>query len=205
MKTTFVEKIFNALAGTIVFKKPDIVLTHDMGISHQTLSYHAKPGMVIVGTDNNTCAAGAFNAMALEIEYTEVAELEKKEEISFRVPESIKITLTGKLQEEVDAKDLSQYIIGMIGSAGANYMSIEYHGEGVSTLSIPERMTIANMATEMGAMNAVFPHDDVLADFYGEPAVEGLWADEGANYAREIDIDLDTIERSTTSPHCPKN
>ncbi len=66
----------------------------------------------------------------------------------------------------------------MIGSDGANYMSIEYHGEGVKTLNISDRMTIANLASEMGAKNAVFPADEVLDKFFGEK-VKGVWADEG--------------------------
>ena len=73
----------------------------------------------------------------------------------------------------------------MIGSDGANYMSIEYHGDGVRTLNISDRMTIANLASEMGAKNAVFPADEVLDEFFGEK-INGIWADEGAKYFSEI-------------------
>ena len=89
----------------------------------------------------------------------------------------------------------------MIGSDGANYMSIEYHGEGVKTLNISDRMTIANLASEMGAKNAVFPADEVLAAFYGKTKVEGVWADENANFAREIHIKLDDIFPVVAIPH----
>jgi len=259
---TFVEKIFDAEKGSVVFKKPNIVLTHDntasikktfekmggakisdpnqllvvldhnapptsakiasqyqeirdivneqgiskfydagKGICHQIMSYHAEPGMVIVGSDSHTCTAGAFNAMAAGIDRTEAAGIWKRGETWFRVPESIKITLTGKLKEGVYAKDLSLWIIGMIGSAGANYMSIEYHGEGVKTLGMSERMTIANLASEMGAKNAVFPPDEVLADFYGKEQVEGIWADENAQYAKTIDINLENIFPLVAAPH----
>ncbi len=262
MKRTFVEKIFNAEKGSTVFRKPDIVLTHDntasirktfekmggekvanpdqllivldhnapptsaklasqyeeirnivrsegvkkfydagKGICHQIMSYHAEPGMVIVGSDSHTCTAGAFNAMAAGIDRTEAAGIWKRGETWFRVPESIKITLHGKLQKGVYAKDLSLWIIGMIGSAGANYMSIEYHGEGVKSLGISERMTIANLASEMGAKNAVFPPDEVLAAFYGKDSVEGVWADEGAEYVREIEINLDDVFPVVAAPH----
>ncbi|MCF6240640.1 MAG: 3-isopropylmalate dehydratase large subunit [Bacteroidales bacterium] len=262
MKRTFVEKIFNAEKGATVFRKPDIVLTHDntasirktfekmggqkvadpnqllivldhnapptsaklasqyeeirnivrsegikkfydagKGICHQIMSYHAEPGMVIVGSDSHTCTAGAFNAMAAGIDRTEAAGIWKRGETWFRVPESIKITLHGKLQKGVYAKDLSLWIIGMIGSAGANYMSIEYHGEGVKTLGISERMTLANLASEMGAKNAVFPPDEVLAAFYGKDSIEGVWADEGAEYVREIEINLDEIFPVVAAPH----
>lgn len=262
MGKTFVEKILNAPAGAIVFRKPDIVLTHDntasikktfekmggmkvfdpdqllivldhnapptesklatqyqevrdivkaqgisnfydvgKGICHQIMSYHAMPNQIIVGSDSHTCTAGAFNALAAGIDRTESAGLWKRGETWFLVPESIKITLKGKLQPCVYAKDLSLYIIGMIGSDGANYMSIEYHGEGVKTLSISERMTLANLASEMGAKNAVFPADDVLAKFYGKEKIDGTWADTDAKYFSEIEIDLGKIVPLVAAPH----
>ncbi len=263
MGKTFVEKIFGAETGAIVFKKPDIVLTHDntasikntfekmggekvadpnqllivldhnapptnaklatqyqtvrdivkaqgvekfydagKGICHQIMSYHAEPGMIIVGSDSHTCTAGAFNAMAAGIDRTEAAGIWKRGETWFRVPETLKITLTGKLPENVYAKDISLWIIGMIGSDGANYMSIEYHGDGVKTLSIAQRMTLANLASEMGAKNAVFPPDEVLADFYGGKLPNNpIWADEDANYAKEITINLDELFPVVAAPH----
>jgi len=258
---TFVEKIFGSEKGSIVFKKPDIVLTHDntvsiektfkkmggeniydseqllivldhnapptnaklandyqrirdfadeqgvkrfydvgSGICHQIMANHAKPQMVIVGSDSHTCTAGAFNAFAAGIDRTESAGLWKQGETWFRIPESIKIILNGKLPEGVFAKDLSLWIIGMIGSSGADYMSIEYHGEGVKTLSISDRMTIANLASEMGAKNAVFPADDVLFDYLGEE-VEGCWADDDAVYSREITINLSDLFPVVAAPH----
>ena len=259
---TFVEKIFDAECGSIVFKTPDIVLTHDntasikktfekmggdkvfdpnqlliildhnapptnaklatqyqevrdivkyqgidkfydagKGICHQIMSYHAEPGMVIVGSDSHTCTAGAFNAMAAGIDRTEAAGLWKRGETWFRVPETMKVTLKGKLNPGVYAKDISLWIIGMINSDGADYMSIEYHGEGVKTLTISQRMTLANLASEMGAKNAVFPADKVLADFYEKDSIGGVWADEGAKYAKEIEIDLSEIYPLVAAPH----
>jgi len=120
--------------------------------------------MIIVGSDSHTCTAGAFNAFSAGIDRTETAGLWKQGETWFRVPESIKITLKGKLNAGVYAKDIALWIIGMMGSDGADYMSIEYHGEGLKTLSIADRMTIANLASEMGAKNAVFPADEILWD-----------------------------------------
>jgi len=258
---TFVEKIFNAEKGSIVFKKPDIILTHDntasiantfkkmggekvadpdqllivldhnapptsakianqyqsirdivkeqgvekfhdvgKGICHQIMAQYAKPQMIIVGSDSHTCTAGAFNAFAAGIDRTESAGLWKQGETWFRVPDSIKITLKGKLPEGVYAKDLSLWIIGMIGSSGADYMSIEYHGDGVKTLDVSERMTIANLASEMGAKNAVFPADEVLQKYLGEK-YNGVWADEDAVYAKEIEIDLKELFPVVAAPH----
>lgn len=258
---TFAEKILGAETGSIVFKKPDIVLSHDntasiestfkkmngqkvadpdqilivldhnapptneklandyqkirniaksqgikkfhdvgKGICHQLMSIYAKPNMIIVGSDSHTCTAGAFNAFAAGIDRTETAGLWKQGETWFRVPESVKITLKGKMMKGVYAKDLALWIIGMIGSSGADYMSIEYHGEGVKSLSISDRMTIANLASEMGAKNAVFPADEILMNFLGEK-VAGTWADDDANYFKEIEIDLNSIFPVASCPH----
>jgi homoaconitate hydratase family protein/3-isopropylmalate dehydratase small subunit len=170
------------------------------GICHQIMSYHARPGMLIVGSDSHASTAGAFNSFAAGIDRTESAGIWKRGETWFRVPESIKISLSGRLQENVSAKDLALWIIGMIGSDGANYMSIEYHGDGVKTLNISDRMTIANLASEMGAKNAVFPADEMLDKFYGEKT-NGIWADDGARYFSEINIELDEIFPVVAAPH----
>jgi homoaconitate hydratase family protein/3-isopropylmalate dehydratase small subunit len=170
------------------------------GICHQIMSYHARPGMLIVGSDSHASTAGAFNSFAAGIDRTESAGIWKRGETWFRVPESIKISLSGRLQENVSAKDLALWIIGMIGSDGANYMSIEYHGDGIKTLNVSDRMTIANLASEMGAKNAVFPADEMLDKFYGEKTT-GIWADDGAKYFSEINIDLDEIFPVVAAPH----
>jgi homoaconitate hydratase family protein/3-isopropylmalate dehydratase small subunit len=157
--------------------------------------------MVITGRDSHTCTAGAFNAMAVGIDRTEAAGLWKRGETWFRVPESMKVILNGKLPEGVYAKDISLWIIGMIGSDGANYMSIEYHGEGVKTLGISDRMTLANLASEMGAKNAVFPPDEVLAEFYGKKTIDGIWADQDAHYLKTIEINLNELFPVVAAPH----
>lgn len=188
-------------------REQGITKFHDAGdgICHQLMSYYAKPGMIIVGSDSHTSTAGAFNAMAAGIDRTESAGLWKKGETWFRVPESMKIVLTGKLNKGVYAKDLSLWIIGKIGTDGANYMSIEYHGEGVKTLSVSERMTIANLASEMGAKNAVFPADEVLAKHLGTDKVNGVWADADAHYEKVMEINLSDIFPVVAAPHSPEN
>lgn len=256
------EKVLGAPAGAIVFRKPDLILTHDntssifktfqkmggekvvdpgqllivldhnapptsaelatqyqairdiakqqgiekfydvgRGICHQIISYHARPGMIIVGSDSHTCTAGAFNSMAAGIDRTESAGIWKKGETWFRVPESMKVILKGRLRPGVYAKDVSLWIIGMIGSDGANYMSMEFHGEGVTTLGISERMTLANLASEMGAKNAVFPADGVLKDFLGTGSPDAVWADPDASYDKEIEIDLGRVMPLVAAPH----
>jgi homoaconitate hydratase family protein/3-isopropylmalate dehydratase small subunit len=170
------------------------------GICHQLMSYHARPGMIITGSDSHTSTAGAFNAMAAGIDRTESAGIWKRGETWFLVPESMKITLTGRLREGVYAKDLALWIIGMIGSDGANYLSVEFHGDGVKTLSISDRMTIANLASEMGAKNAVFPVDDVARSFFKED-IPGIWADTDAVYVKEITINLEEVFPVIAAPH----
>lgn len=258
---TFVEKVFGAPQGAIVFKRPDLILTHDnsasirntfeqmggtfvndpdrlvivldhnapptnagvantyqsirdfvkqqgiqkfhdagSGICHQLMANYSRPGMVIVGSDSHTCTAGAFNSLAAGIDRTEAAGLWLRGETWFRVPETLKITLTGSLNQGVYAKDLSLWIIGILGSAGANYMSIEYHGEGVESLTVADRMTLANLASEMGAKNAVFPADHILNKFLGED-IPGIWADEDALYTRKIEVDLNEVYPLVAAPH----
>jgi len=189
-----------------VVKEQGIKKFHDAGrgICHQIMSQYARPKMLVVGSDSHTCTAGAFNALAAGIDRTEAAGLWKKGETWFRVPESIKITLSGKLPKGVYAKDISLWIIGMIGADGANYMSIEFHGDGVKTLSLSERMTLANLASEMGAKNAVFPSDEVLENFLGEK-IAGIWADSDANYFKEIEIDLSKLMPLVACPHQVEN
>jgi 3-isopropylmalate/(R)-2-methylmalate dehydratase large subunit len=190
----------------------DIVIRHGItkfydagkGICHQVMSYHARPGMLIVGSDSHTSTAGAFNSFAAGIDRTESAGIWKRGETWFRVPESIKVYLRGQLRENVSAKDLALWIIGMTGSDGANYMSVEYHGEGVKSLNVSDRMTLANLASEMGAKNAVFPADEVLSEFYNE-LVTGIWADNDARYFSEIEIDLNNIFPVVSAPHNVNN
>ncbi|MCX6233633.1 MAG: aconitase/3-isopropylmalate dehydratase large subunit family protein [Bacteroidetes bacterium] len=258
---TFAEKMLGAGAGVIVFKKPDIVMSHDNtasiektfqkmggtkvaypgqllfildhnappassklandyqrirdiaaeqgvkkfhdvgdGICHQLMSLYARPGMIIVGSDSHTSTAGAFNAFAAGIDRTETAGLWKQGETWFRVPESLKITLKGKLSKGVYAKDVALWIIGMIGSSGADYLSVEFHGEGVLTLTIADRMVLANLASEMGAKNAVFPCDEVLQQWIGRKTA-GIWADSDAHYKKEMTINLGDVYPVVAAPH----
>jgi len=202
------EKLANDYSTIRTFaREQGITKFHDAGdgICHQIMSNYAKPGMIIVGSDSHTSTAGAFNAMAAGIDRTESAGLWKKGETWFRVPESMKIVLKGKLNKGVYAKDLSLWIIGKIGTDGANYMSIEYHGEGVKTLSISERMTITNLASEMGAKNAVFPADEVLAKHLGTDKLNGVWADDDAHYEKVMEINLSEIFPVVAAPHSPEN
>lgn len=165
----------------------------DKGICHQVVTEYLHGGDVVVGSDSHTCTAGAFNCFAVGLNKTETAYLWKNGKMWFRVPESIKITLTGKLREGVYAKDVALWIMGMLREENVEYKSVEYHGEGVNTLTLADRMTIANVSAEMGVKNSVFPPDDVLADYFGDYAVKGVWADAGAVYDKEFEVKLDEV------------
>lgn len=180
------------------------------GICHQLMSNHVLPGMLVVGSDSHTCTSGAFSTFAAGIDRTETAGLWLTGKTWFRVPETIKINLTGELSPGVYAKDLALWIMGEITSSGAQYQTIEYHGTGVKTLSISERMTIANLASEMGAKTAVFPPDEILQEWlkhkYEDDTnvyndVEMIWADEEASYIRELTIDLNKLAPVAAVPH----
>ena len=165
----------------------------DRGIGHQIISELVRPGMLVVGSDSHTATAGAFNTLAMGINKTETAVLWKTGKMWFRVPETVKIVLKNRLPEGVFAKDLALWIKGILSELDVNGQAIEYHGEGVASLSIDDRMTIANISTEMGVVSSAFPPDDRLADYFNEPAVRGVWADEEAVYSRFIEIDLANV------------
>ena len=165
----------------------------DRGIGHQIISELVRPGMLVVGSDSHTATAGAFNTLAMGINKTETAVLWKTGKMWFRVPETVKIVLKNRLPEGVFAKDLALWIKGILSKLDVNGLAIEYHGEGVASLSIDDRMTIANISTEMGVVSSAFPPDDRLADYFNEPAVRGVWADEEAVYSRFIEIDLANV------------
>ena len=165
----------------------------DRGIGHQIISELVRPGMWVVGSDSHTATAGAFNTLAMGINKTETAVLWKTGKMWFRVPETVKIVLKNRLPEGVFAKDLALWIKGILSKLDVNGLAIEYHGEGVASLSIDDRMTIANISTEMGVVSSAFPPDDRLADYFNEPAVRGVWADEEAVYSRFIEIDLANV------------
>ena len=122
------------------------------------------PGQLLLGSDSHTCSYGAIGAFSSGIDRTEAASLMLTGETWLKVPNSIKIMLKGKLSPGVSAKDVVLHIIGNISASGANYCSVEFHGN-VEQFSVDERFTIANMGVEMGAKNAVFFVDDVTKKY----------------------------------------
>jgi len=182
------------------------------GICHQVVLERALalPGTVVVGSDSHTCSYGAVSCFGTGIDRTEAAALLLTGKTWLRVPESIKVELTGAFQPGVFAKDLVLTIIGQVGAEGANYLSVEFDGPAVAGLSIDERITIANMGVEMGAKAAVFPVDAAAEKFLRHAGVkkrayQALWADPGAAYARKLSYDLSKIEPVLALPHSVDN
>ena len=181
-----------------------------MGVEHALLPEKGlcAPGEVIIGADSHTCTYGALGAFSTGIGSTDMAAGMATGLAWFRVPSAIKVTLKGKLQPHVSGKDVILHLIGTIGVDGALYQSIEFAGEGVSSLSMDDRFTISNMAIEAGGKNGIFPVDEKTMEYINgrvDRPCEAFQADEDAVYEQEIVIDLDTLEPTVAMPHLPEN
>ena len=181
------------------------------GICHQvTLEKGlAVPGTIIVGSDSHTCSYGALGVFSSGIDRTEAAALLLTGETWLKVPQTIKITLKGKLKFPVTAKDLILQIIGDIKADGANYKAVEFHGD-MNNLTIDDRIAIANMGIEMGAKAVVFPVDEKAEDYLENVGVkrnnyEKIWADPDAEYIQKLEYDLSLLEPVVAKPHTVDN
>lgn len=182
----------------------------EMGIEHALIPEKglAVPGDVIIGADSHTCTYGALGAFSTGVGSTDMAAGMATGEAWFKVPEAIKFVLKGKMGNWVCGKDVILHIIGMIGVDGALYKSMEYTGEGLSTLSMDDRFTISNMAIEAGAKNGIFEVDEKTLEYVKEHSSREykiFKADKDAEYSRIIEIDLSTIKPTVAFPHLPEN
>lgn len=182
-----------------------------MGIEHALLpdSGLAAPGEIIIGADSHTCTYGALNALSTGMGQTDIGAAMASGTTWFKVPQAIKVNLTGKLPHFVKGKDIILTLIGMIGVDGARYQSLEFCGDGISELSMADRFTICNMAIEAGAKNGIFPVDATTEAYLKERVKDRSWeavtADTDAVYAREITIELDKLVPVVAYPHLPEN
>ena len=181
-----------------------------MGVEHALLPEKGlcAPGEVIIGADSHTCTYGALGAFSTGVGSTDMAAGMATGLGWFRVPSAIKVTLTGKLQPHVSGKDVILHLIGEIGVDGALYQSLEFAGEGVGSLTMDDRFTIANMAIEAGGKNGIFPVDEKTMEYINgrvSRPCEAFQADLDAEYAREVVIDLNTLEPTVAMPHLPEN
>lgn len=180
------------------------------GICHQVMidEGFVAPGRLIVGADSHTCTYGALGAFSTGIGSTEAAACFAEGRLWFKVPESIKISLSGKLRKYVSGKDLILKIIGDIGVDGANYKTLEFAGRGLASMTISDRLTVSNMVVEAGAKAGIFPADASTDEFLKD-SVRGEYrkvsADNGARYLAERDYDLSMLDYMVALPHSPGN
>ena len=181
-----------------------------MGIEHALLPEQGLTvaGDCIIGADSHTCTYGALGAFSTGVGSTDMAAGMVTGKAWFKVPSAIKFNLVGRLQEDVCGKDVILHIIGKIGVDGALYSSMEFGGEGVSSLTMDDRFTICNMAIEAGGKNGIFPVDAVTKKYmeaHSKRPYTIYTADEDAEYEREYIIDLSALRPTVAFPHLPEN
>ena len=182
----------------------------EVGIEHALLPEKGlvAPGELVIGADSHTCTYGALGAFSTGVGSTDMAAGMAMGENWFKIPEAIRVELTGALRGYASGKDVILHLIGMIGVDGALYQSLEFTGPGVASLSMDDRFTIANMAIEAGAKNGIFPVDEKTRA-YMKGRTDRPWqtfdADPDAEYARTVTIDLSTLEPTVSLPHLPSN
>ncbi|MBQ9728580.1 MAG: 3-isopropylmalate dehydratase large subunit [Clostridia bacterium] len=181
-----------------------------MGIEHALLPEQGlvAPGDVVIGADSHTCTYGALGAFSTGVGSTDMACGMATGKAWFKVPAAIRFVLKGKLNKYVSGKDVILHIIGKIGVDGALYKSMEFTGEGVKSLTVFDRLTIANMAIEAGAKNGIFEVDEQTEAYVKERVKREYTvykADEDAVYDATYEIDLSTIKSTVAFPHLPEN
>ena len=180
------------------------------GVCHQIVAETlAKPGDLIIGTDSHTVTAGGLGAFACGMGSSDVAIALGLGKTWFRVPETFLVELTGKFKKGVNAKDLILYLIGKIGADGATYKALEFGGPGVANVTMPQRLTVANMAVEAGAKAGIFPSDEITRRFLTEQGradhYKPIAADDDAVYEKTIKIKLNELEPMIAKPHTVDN
>jgi 3-isopropylmalate/(R)-2-methylmalate dehydratase large subunit len=182
------------------------------GICHQVMPEkgHVAPGNVIVGADSHTCTYGAFGAFATGIGSTEAAAVFATGKIWFKVPPTIKVNVKGKFKKYVTPKDLILNIIGNLSVDGAIYKAAEFTGPTIKTMSVAGRMTLCNMAVEMGAKNGIIAPDETTREFLQDripriPDFKGLQSDKDAEYERTVEFDVSNMQPQVACPSSVDN
>jgi len=183
------------------------------GICHQVMPEkgYVTPGALIVGADSHTCTYGAFGSFATGIGSTEAAAVFATGKLWLKVPKAIKFNVEGKFSKYVTPKDLILHIIGKVGVDGAIYKSIEFTGQTMRDMSIAGRMTICNMAVEMGAKNGIVAPDETTRKFLEDRVpkirlqIEQWKSDADAKYEKKIEIDVSNLEPQVAVPSSVDN
>ncbi len=182
----------------------------DAGVEHALLPELGLvgPGDLVIGADSHTCTYGGIGAFATGMGSTDVAGGMALGESWFKVPETIRVTVSGKLPEHVGGKDLILWTIGKTGVDGARYKALEFDGETIEGLSVEGRMTMANMAIEAGGKAGLFAVDDKTLAYTktaGRPNDKPLAADPGATYEQHLFLNVTNMEPLVACPHLPEN
>src|SRR6266436_4513877 len=178
--------------------------SHYAGVCHTALPEkgHTRPGEILFGTDSHTCMAGAFNLFATGIGNTDAGFVMGTGKLLLKVPETMHFRLEGKLQPGVMAKDAILHCIGEIGFDGATYRAMQFDGPGVASLSMDDRMTVANMAIEAGGKNGIFEFDSQTRDYVDrrckmngtKPSYQPVERDKNEKFIYELVVDLSKLE-----------
>ena len=181
-----------------------------MGIEHALLPEKGLvvAGDAVIGADSHTCTYGALGAFSTGVGSTDMAAGMATGKVWLKVPGSIRFNLRGELKKYVSGKDVILHIIGMIGVDGALYQSMEFGGEGLASLTMDDRLCIANMAIEAGGKNGIFEVDEQTIEYiraHADREFKVYAPDPDAVYERVIDIDLSEIKSTVSFPHLPEN
>jgi len=181
-----------------------------VGVEHALLPEKGivLPGDLVIGADSHTCTYGALGAFATGVGSTDLAAAMLTGELWFKVPQSIKFVINGKMPKWVSGKDLILNIIGRIGVDGALYQAMEFTGETISKLPMADRLSMANMAIEAGAKNGIFAPDKITTQYVENRAkrpYKFYESDADAVYADTIEIDASKLEPQVAFPHLPSN
>ena len=180
------------------------------GICHQIFTEQgfAMPGKLIVGSDSHTTTYGALGALSAGIGRSEVAAIWATGELWFSVPETIKIVINGIMPKYITPKDIALHIIGKIGSDGADYKAVEFSGDTINRMTVPERMVLSNMAAEMGAKCGYTPPDHNTFDYLrgrAKSEFESLYSDEDAVFSNIFKFNVEDVSPSVAKPHTVDN
>ena len=180
------------------------------GVCHQVIpeNGHVSCGDLVIGADSHTCTYGALGAFATGVGSTDLAVTIASGKNWFKVPESVKIVIKGKLPEGIYSKDVILHIIGKLGADGCTYNSVEFYGEAVDSFSVEARLTMANMGVEMGAKAAIFCPDEKTKKWLKDHNIKRcheIFADKDAKYIREEEFDVSKLEPQVAKPHTVDN
>jgi 3-isopropylmalate/(R)-2-methylmalate dehydratase large subunit len=180
----------------------------DGGIEHVILPEKGLvvPGDLVIGADSHTCTYGALGAFSTGVGSTDLGAVMATGMAWLKVPGTIRVEYTGRLNPWVGGKDLILFTLGLLGVEGANYRAIEFSGELAGRLPMDQRLTMANMAVEGGAKNGIFEPDDITCNYVAQRSAREpllLKSDEEASFERRVEIKGEDIELQVAFPHSP--